>query len=61
MAAGERVALSPVSIGAVVLMPATRRGRVNGPAFLAGWRAGMAVLGAIVLVGIGDAISAVVS
>jgi hypothetical protein len=30
------VAISPVPIIAVVLMLATRRGRVNGPAFLTG-------------------------
>jgi threonine/homoserine/homoserine lactone efflux protein len=43
------VALSPVPIIAVVLMLATRRGRINGPAFLAGWIVGLAVLGTIVL------------
>jgi threonine/homoserine/homoserine lactone efflux protein len=43
------VALSPVPIIAVVLMLATPKGRVNGPAFLAGWIAGIAVLGTIVL------------
>jgi threonine/homoserine/homoserine lactone efflux protein len=47
---GVGVALSPVPIVAVVLMLATPRARVNGPAFLAGWIVGMAVLGAIVLV-----------
>ncbi len=46
---GVGVALSPVPISAVVLMLATPRGRVNGPAFLAGWVAGIAVLGTIVL------------
>jgi threonine/homoserine/homoserine lactone efflux protein len=46
---GIGVALSPVPIIAVVLMLATPRGRVNGPAFLAGWVVGIAVLGAIVL------------
>jgi threonine/homoserine/homoserine lactone efflux protein len=44
------VALSPVPIIAVVLMLATPRGRVNGPAFLAGWIVGIAVLGTVVLV-----------
>ncbi len=44
------VALSPIPIIAVVLMLSSRRARVNGPVFLAGWIVGMAVLGAIVLV-----------
>ncbi|WP_027008082.1 GAP family protein [Conexibacter woesei] len=44
------VAISPVPIIAVVLMLATPRGRVNGPAFLAGWLLGLAVVGTIVLV-----------
>lgn len=43
------VALSPVPIIAVVLMLATPRGRVNGPAFLAGWVVGLAVAGTVVL------------
>src|SRR4051794_17240611 len=47
---GVGVALSPVPIIAVVLMLATPRGRVNGPAFLAGWVVGLAVVGAVVLV-----------
>ena len=34
---GVGVALSPVPIIAVALMLATPKGRVNGPAFLAGW------------------------
>lgn len=46
---GVGVALSPVPIIAVVLMLATPAGRVNGPAFLAGWVLGLAVLGAIIL------------
>jgi threonine/homoserine/homoserine lactone efflux protein len=46
---GVGVALSPVPIIAVVLMLATRRARINGPAFLAGWIIGIALLGAIVL------------
>ena len=41
--------LSPLPIIAVVLMLATRRGRVNGSAFLAGWIGGIAALGTIVL------------
>jgi hypothetical protein len=46
---GVGVALSPVPIIAVVLMLATPKGRVNGPAFLSGWIVGIAVLGTIVL------------
>ena len=46
---GVGVAISPVPIIAVVLMLATPKGRVNGPAFLLGWVAGLAVLGTIVL------------
>jgi threonine/homoserine/homoserine lactone efflux protein len=43
------VAISPLPIVAVVLMLVTPRGRVNGPAFVAGWWSGLAVVGAIVL------------
>jgi threonine/homoserine/homoserine lactone efflux protein len=43
------VALSPVPIIAVVLMLSTPKGRVNGPAFLAGWVAGLAGVGGVVL------------
>ena len=43
------VAISPLPIVAVVLMLATPRGKVNGPAFLVGWILGLAVVGAIVL------------
>jgi len=46
---GIGVALSPVPIIAVVLMLATPKGRVNGPAFLAGWIASLAAVGTIVL------------
>lgn len=46
---GIGVAVSPVPIIAVVLMLATPKGRVNGPAFLAGWIAGLAVVGTLVL------------
>jgi threonine/homoserine/homoserine lactone efflux protein len=46
---GVGVALSPVPIIAVVLMLATPKGRVNGPAFLAGWIVGLGVVGVIVL------------
>jgi hypothetical protein len=43
------VALSPVPIIAVVLMLTSRRAKVNGPAFVLGWLAGLIVVGAIVL------------
>ncbi|HTU96400.1 MAG TPA: GAP family protein, partial [Solirubrobacteraceae bacterium] len=46
---GVGVAISPVPIIAVVLMLATPRGRINGPAFLLGWIAGLAILGTVVL------------
>ena len=46
---GVGVAISPVPIVAVVLMLATPRGRVNGPAFVLGWVAGLAILGTVVL------------
>src|SRR5215218_5106037 len=49
------VAVSPLPIVAVVLMLVSRRGRANGPAFLVGWIAGLAVLGAIVLAVAGGA------
>jgi threonine/homoserine/homoserine lactone efflux protein len=43
------VALSPIPIVAVVLMLATPRGKVNGPAFVVGWIIGLVIVGAIVL------------
>lgn len=43
------VALSPIPIVGVVLMLGTPRGHLNGPAFVAGWVAGLAVLGAVLL------------
>jgi threonine/homoserine/homoserine lactone efflux protein len=43
------VAISPLPIVAVVLMLVTPRGRVNGSAFVLGWIAGLAIVGAIVL------------
>ncbi len=46
---GVGVALSPIPIIAVVLMLATPRGRVNGPAFIAGWVLGLAAVGIVVL------------
>jgi len=48
------VALSPLPIVAVVLMLATPRGRVNGPAFVAAWIVGLAVVMAIVIAAAGD-------
>jgi threonine/homoserine/homoserine lactone efflux protein len=44
-----------VPIITVVLMLATPHGRVNGPAFLAGWIFGLAVAGTILLVAAGSA------
>lgn len=49
------VALSPIPIIAVVLMLVTERARSNGPAFVAGWLAGLAIVGAIVLAVAGGA------
>jgi threonine/homoserine/homoserine lactone efflux protein len=43
------VALSPIPIIAVVLVLSAHQARVNGPVFVAGWLAALAVLGAIVL------------
>jgi threonine/homoserine/homoserine lactone efflux protein len=43
------VAISPLPIVAVVVMLVSRRGRANGPAFVAGWVLGLAIVGAIVL------------
>jgi hypothetical protein len=43
------VALSPVPIIAVILMLVTPRARANGPAFVVGWLAGLAIVGAVVL------------
>lgn len=43
------VSLSPFPIIGVVLMLGTPRARVNGPAFLVGWVAGMALVGTVVL------------
>jgi threonine/homoserine/homoserine lactone efflux protein len=49
------VALSPVPIVAVILMLGTPRARSNGPAFAAGWVAGLVTVGVIVLLVAGDA------
>jgi threonine/homoserine/homoserine lactone efflux protein len=43
------VGVSPFPIVAVVLMLSTPRARVNGPAFLVGWVAGLAILGTVIL------------
>ncbi len=48
------VAISPLPIVAVVLMLATPRGRVNGPAFVLAWIVGLAVVGAVVILVAGD-------
>jgi len=39
------IALSPIPIIAVVLMLTSRRARVNGPVFVLGWLAGLAIVG----------------
>jgi len=44
------VAISPITIIAVILMLFSARARQNGPAFLAGWVGALAVVGAIVFV-----------
>jgi threonine/homoserine/homoserine lactone efflux protein len=49
------VAISPVPIIAVVLMLATARGRVNGPAFVLGWVVGLTVAGTAILLVAGGA------
>jgi hypothetical protein len=43
------IALSPVPIIAVVMMLTSRKARVNGPVFVAGWLAGLGIVGAVVL------------
>jgi hypothetical protein len=43
------IALSPVPIAAVILMLFSDRARRNGPAFVAGWVAGLAVVGGALL------------
>ena len=57
------VSISPIPIIGVVLMLSSARARTNGPAFLAGWLAGLTVVGLIVIfvaggAGIGDGDSA---
>jgi threonine/homoserine/homoserine lactone efflux protein len=51
------VSLSPLPIVAVVLMLVTPRGRANGPAFVAGWLLGLAIVGTIVLSLAGGAVA----
>ena len=53
LAAG--VAVSPLPIVAIILMLVTARGRANGTLFAAGWLAGLAVLGTVVLLLAGPA------
>ncbi len=48
------IAISPLPIVAVVLMLATPRGRVNGPAFVAAWIVGLAVVTTLVVLLAGD-------
>ncbi|MBK5233139.1 MAG: GAP family protein [Thermoleophilia bacterium] len=43
------VALSPIAVVAIVIMLATPRGKVNGPAFLIGWMLGLAITGTVLL------------
>lgn len=47
------VALSPMPIIAVILLLTTAGARRNGPAFVVGWLAGLAVIGVVVLAVIG--------
>lgn len=49
------VAISPVPIIAVILMLGTPRARSNGPAFAAGWIAGLIIVSTLVLLLTGDA------
>lgn len=49
------IAISPVPIIAVIMMLFSERARQNGPAFLGGWIAGLAVVGVVVLVVAGSA------
>jgi threonine/homoserine/homoserine lactone efflux protein len=51
------VSISPIPIIGVVLMLATPRGRVNGPAFLVGWLVGIIATGAVVIFIFGDSLS----
>ncbi|MFI6446320.1 GAP family protein [Kitasatospora sp. NPDC050543] len=54
LASAVGIALSPVPLIAMILMPATPRGRANGLAFSAGWALALAaVITAVVLLGTG--------
>jgi threonine/homoserine/homoserine lactone efflux protein len=48
------IAVSPLPIVAVVLMLATPRGRVDGPAFVVAWIVGLAAVGVVVIAAFGD-------
>jgi threonine/homoserine/homoserine lactone efflux protein len=48
------IALSPLPIAAVILMLFSSRARVNGPVFLLGWIAGLALVGGTILILGGD-------
>ena len=50
LAAAVGVGLSPIPIVAVVLMLVSAHARVNAPAFLVGWVAGLVAVGVVVLV-----------
>ena len=52
------IALSPIPIIAVVLTLTSRRARINGPAFVTGWLAGLGVIGAVILLLIGPSAAA---
>jgi hypothetical protein len=49
------VAISPIPIIAVILMPLSPKARTNGPAFLVGWVAGLVVVSIAVTALAGDA------
>ena len=49
------VALSPIPIVGIVLVLDSKRARVNGPAFAAGWVAGLAAVSVVVVVVAGQA------
>jgi threonine/homoserine/homoserine lactone efflux protein len=51
---GVGIAVSPLPIVAVVLMLATPRARVDGPAFAAAWMVGLAGISIIVIAAVGD-------
>ena len=51
------VSISPIPIIGVVLMLATPRGRINGPAFLVGWVVGIVATGAFIIFVFGSHLS----